>query len=161
MARKSGIIAGIFALLLTFLSQVPIYPPEELYLDLTLFSIDNIYYYYWGYTSGNKGTTLIKSPFPENLVALAIWLLILIIGILSIMGSTTKSNILKSSKIYKLNILLLVLLLFIYGFIVVVLIYPKFELIIITLNYGYYLTLLILILNIVALKSLRNKKEKE
>ena len=159
MTRESGIIAGILALLLTFISQLPIYPPEGLILDLSIFSVDNTSYYYWGYITGNTGTTLIKKPSPENLAALAIWILILTISILSIMASTTKSNVLNSSKIYNLNILLSVFLLFIHGFIIVMVIYPEFELIITTIGYGYYLTLLILILNIVALKGLKTEKE--
>lgn len=159
MARKTGIIAGILALILAFISEIPIFPPENLFIDLYIFLIDNVRHYYWGYVFKNKGYTLIKLPSPENLVALSIWILILLIGINSIMASTTKANILKSAKLYKVNIILSLAFLFIFGFIAVLIIYPDIMEILYILGYGYYLTVLILILNIIALKKITKKKD--
>lgn len=159
MARKSGIIAGIIALILAFFSEIPIYPQEGLTLLLNIFSSDKTAYFYWGYRSGNSGKTLITSPSPENLVALAVWVIILLTGILSIMASSTNANSLKSAKIYKVNVLLLVALLFIFGFIIWILIYPDFSDLITIIGYGYYLTIIVLLLNLVALNKLTKKEE--
>ncbi|MHA1274108.1 MAG: hypothetical protein ACTSQP_15605 [Promethearchaeota archaeon] len=159
MARKSGIFAGIIALILAFIEIIPLYPPNNIFLNCRIFSYENVNYYYWGYIEKNSSFTSITLPSPENLVALSVWMIILIVGILSIMGSTTKANLINSSKIYKINIVFLTFLLFIFGYIVVILVIPDYINIFYTLGEGYYLTILSLILNIIALKKIPKKGE--
>jgi len=160
MARKTGIIAGIIALMLAFIYKFPLFPPEGLELYFTIFTHQGVEYYFWGYINraGQASSSIILQS-PENLVALAVWLIIFTIGLISIMASTTKAKITNSLKLYRINLVFIILLLFIYAWNILILnlnnfpsiFYPIFEI----LGLGYYLLIVILILNILALKKLK------
>ncbi len=159
MARKSGIFAGIIMLIITFIYKIPSFFFEKLEIHFTLITHDNIDYCLWGYASTNSGFTSIIISYPESYVALLIFLIALFIGLISIMASTTKAKILHSLILYRLNIILITLLLILYGLIAVFLnlnnilavLIPNFEI----LGLGYYLLLMVLILNIIAMKKLK------
>jgi hypothetical protein len=159
MARKSGIFAGIIMLFITFIYKIPTFFIENVQIHFTIFSNANIDYCLWGYASTNTGFTSIIISYPESYVALLVFLIALFIGIISIMASTTKAKILHSLILYRLNMILILLLLFLFGLIaiflnlnnIVAVFFPFFE----VLGLGYYLLILVLILNIVAMKKLK------
>ena len=107
MARKSGIFGGIIALLLTFLQNIPIYPPMDLEIVFYLFTLNGFEYYFWGYLEGeNLTVSFLTQSFPEKLISFCVWGSIFFIGISSIMASTTKANKSNSVKLYGINILI-------------------------------------------------------
>ncbi len=159
MALKTGIIAGIIALLLAFIAEIPIYPPNNWILDFKVFSFENTDFYLWGYLrSGDVAFTSIFGIIPESFISISIWLIIFIIGLNSIFAATTKAKFNNSLKIFKINILLTILLLTIYGIIIYFLILDDINSIFNVIGFGYYFTVFILILNIFALKYLKKDK---
>lgn len=155
MARKTGIFGGFIALLLAFVYEIPLYPPENWALNLRIFRLDNIDYYFWGYVYRNQAHTSITARPWENLVALSLWIIILLIGLILIMASTTKAKPTNSLKLCKVSIVLVILLLFIYTSIIVLTGLSTIgQLFLNVLGLGYYLMILILILNIIALKKI-------
>jgi len=164
MARKTGIFAGIMAFILAFIHEIPIFPPGNFLLNFHIFTLDNVYYYYWGYViNGTTGYSSIALLPIENLFALLIWLMIFLIGLISIMASTTKARFSNSIKLYKISILLILLLLSIFGIIIIFSILEELLVdIFVFLNVfglGYYMLIIILILNIIALKKLKKLAE--
>ena len=156
MAIKSGIFAGILALVLAFIAEIPIYPPENLIMSFKIFASENIDFYFWGYilNGGTIVTTLI-GLIPESFISLCIWLMIFFIGISSIMASTMKAKFKNSLKLFKINILLSSLILIIFGIIIFFLVLVNIASFLNVVGFGYYFTIIILILNIFALKSLK------
>ncbi|MHA1294409.1 MAG: hypothetical protein ACTSQJ_17335 [Promethearchaeota archaeon] len=156
MTRRLGILAGIIALLLAFIFEIPIFPPQNIVLNFNIITIDNVYYFYWGYViNGTQAFTSITLKSPENLVPLSLWLIIIIIGINSIIASTNNTNIVTSLKLYKTNIIFTIMLLTIFGIIAASVCYQNIFSLIYLLGLGYYLTLFILFCNIISLKSLK------
>ena len=159
MARKSGIIAGIIMLIITFIYKIPTFFIENLEIHFTLFSYDHLDYCLWGYASTNSGYTSIVISYPESYVALLMLLIALFIGLISIMASTKKAKILNSLVLYRLNIVLILFLLssygtlaiFLYSSDILALFIPFLE----GFGLGYYLLILVLILNIIAMKKLK------
>jgi len=156
MAIKSGIFAGILALVLAFIAEIPIYPPENLIMSFKIFASENIDFYFWGYilNGGTIVTTLI-GLIPESFISLCIWLMIFFIGISSIMASTMKAKFNNSLKLFKINILLSSLILIIFGIIIFFLVLVNIASFLNVVGFGYYFTIIILISNIFALKSLK------
>ena len=156
MAINSGIFAGIFALILAFIAELPIYPPENLIMSFKIFASENIDFYFWGYilNGGTIVTTLI-GLIPESFISLCIWLMIFFIGISSIMASTMKAKFKNSLKLFKINILLSSLILIIFGIIIFFLVLVNIASFLNVVGFGYYFTIIILISNIFALKSLK------
>jgi hypothetical protein len=159
MARKSGITAGIIMLIITFIYKIPIFVIENFEISFKLFSNGNIDYCLWGYAAGNSGFTSISTSYPESYAALFIFLTAFFIGLISIMASTTKAKVVHSLVLYRLNIALIILLLVIFGYLTTLLninnILGIFFPIVEVLGLGYYLLILVLILNIIALKKLK------
>jgi len=161
VARKTGIVAGILALILTFFQEIPIYPPNDWVLNLRLLVFDNLNIYIWGYLSNNQALSPILLGSPENLVALALWLILLLIGVSSVFASTTKAKIGNSLKLYKINIVLTGLLLVIFGTSIILLVLANLSIILEIIGYGYYILIIVLILNIIALKKITSLKEED
>jgi len=155
MVKKSGIIAGIISLVLAIISKIPIFPPENWELDFNIFSINNVKIYFWGYSVNNNGFSLVNLHPPENIIAVILFLIIILIGLNSIMASFTKSNIIHSLKLYRVNIILIIFLLVIFGINIIILSLPNFVTFFSVVGLGYYLTILILILNFITIKSLK------
>ena len=159
MTRKSGVFAGIIMLIITFIYKIPTFIFENLVIEFKLLSYDNLDYLFWGYATKSSGFTPITLSYPESYVALLIWLMAVFIGLISIMASTTKATVANSLVLYRINIALIILLLSIYGTLAIFLnlqnilavFFPFFE----VLGLGYYLLILVLILNILALKKLK------
>ncbi|MGV9173928.1 MAG: hypothetical protein ACOC44_17220 [Promethearchaeia archaeon] len=159
MARKTGIFAGILALIVAFIQKIPIYPEENISLIFYIFMDENIEHYIWGYLiNGNKAFTLIRGGFPENLVAIMMWVFAFFIGLSSIMASTTKATYKYSAKLYRLNLLLLLFLVGIYTTVLITIHLGNLEEILISvlssLGPGYYSLVLCIILNALAIRSL-------
>jgi len=72
------------------------------------------------------------------------------------MASTSKANLNNSLKLFKLNILLLILILIIFSWMGVTLILEDLDSLFDIIGLGYYLTISILILNIIAVKKVKN-----
>ncbi|MBA7680863.1 hypothetical protein ES703_89184 [subsurface metagenome] len=158
MAIKSGIFAGILALIIAFIAEIPIYPPENLIMSFKIFASENINFYFWGYilNGGTIITTLI-GLIPESFISLCIWLMIFFIGVSSIMASTKKSKFNNSLKLFKINILLSSLILIIFGIIIFFLVLVNIAFFLNVIGFGYYFTIIILILNLFALRSLKKE----
>ena len=105
--------------LITFVYKIPTFFIENVNIKLTLFSANNIDYCLWGYASANTGFSSIALSYPESYVALLMFLLAVFVAIISIMASTTKAKIVHSLTLYRLNIVLILLLLSIYGILAV------------------------------------------
>ena len=157
MAIKKGIIAGVIALILAFIAEIPIFPPNNLVLNLKIFSFESTDFYIWGYITNRFAFTSIIGFIPESFISIAIWLILILIGLNSIMASTKKAKFNNSLKLFKINILLSVLFLTIFSLVIFFLILDDFTPILNVIGFGYYFIILILILNIFALKSLKKE----
>ena len=158
MGKKSGIIAGVIALILVLLYQIPIYPPNYWAIDFKLFSSQNTSFYFWGYViDGKVAFITLIGQIPESLTSILIWLMIFFVGLSSIMASTKKSKKKNSLRIFRINILFLTLILSIYGVIIIFLLIEDISIILDVIGLSYYLTILILVLNIVSLKQLKKE----
>lgn len=158
MALKSGIFAGILALILAFISKIPIFPPENWAMDFKIFSLNNIDFYFWGYLiDGEAAFTATIGAIPESLISISVWLMIFLIGLNSIMASTSKAKLNNSRKLFNINILLSMLILIVFGTIIIFLITEEITSFFNIIGFGYYFTIIILILNIIALKNLKKE----
>ena len=157
MAIKSGITAGVFALLLAFIAVIPIYPPNNWVLSFKIFSFENTDFYFWGYViNGSQAVTTTLGFLPESLISVSLWLIILLIGVSSIMASTKKAKFNNSLKLFKINILMSVLFLTLFSLIIFFVALNDLSLILNVIGFGYYFIIVIFILNILALKTLKN-----
>ena len=163
MDRITGIIAGFLTFLITFFYKVPI--PILTSMPIYVFSFNEVDFTFWGQIHQNTGEVInyLTLQIPENLLALAIFLIMILIGTISIMASTTKAKVTNSLKLYRINILLIVLILFIYGWNIAIL-YPNsiwalFIPLAAPVGLGYHILLIILILNILALRKLNKALE--
>ena len=159
MARKLEIFAGILTFFITFIYKFTI-PFINYTISITIFTFNEVDYCFWGQkATGNEAITSITLQPPENIVALVIFLIIILIGLISIMASTNKSIVKNSLKLYRINILLIILILFIYGWNIVLVnldnLIGVFIPFLSVLGLGYYILILILILNILAFKKLK------
>lgn len=155
MVKISGIIAGVISVILAIISKIPIFPPENWELDFKIFSVDNVKIYFWGYTVNDNGFSSVNLQPPENIIAVILFLIIILIGLNSIMASFTKSNVNHSLKLYRVNIILTIFILVIFGINIIILSIPNFVNFFSIIGLGYYLTILILILNFITIKSLK------
>ncbi len=153
MNRKIGYISSILAFLIALISIIPISPENNLKISFSIFSIDNSEYYIWGsIENGIFSLNSMNLNFPENIMAIFLWILIVFIGISSIITSlsNTKSN--NIYKLYALNILISAFLITVYTIIVFTLLdWNDFLFIFSIFGLGYYLILIILLLNILSL----------
>lgn len=162
MARKTGILAGIIALIIAFISKIPIYPPANIELNFFIIFANNIEYYIWGYVvNGISAFSSITSQFPENLIGILFWFLTLIIGINSITASVKKAKFENSIKLYKLNIIFSIFILAVYTMIIFLMIGLNFIWFFYVAGIGYYLFIIILILNIIAFRYLKKNNIEE
>jgi len=158
MTRFTGFIAGILTFLITFIYKIPI-PVLSAY-TFKIISLNEVDYTFWGQIHQNTGEVInyLTLQIPENLVALSIFLIMILIGTISIMTSTTKAKVTNSLKLYRINILLIVLILFIYGWNIAIL-YPNsiwalFIPLAAPVGLNYHMLWIILILNLLALRKL-------
>ncbi|MFX1570775.1 MAG: hypothetical protein ACFFCV_20750 [Promethearchaeota archaeon] len=156
MTIKSGIVAGIFTLILSFVAKIPIYPPENLELSFSIFILNNLECYSWGYLiNGNMAYTAVGGNISEVIISAGIWIMFFYIGICSIFASTNKVKLSNSIKLFQINILLLSIILLIFGIIIFFILLMNFALFLYVVGFGYYFTIMILLLNIIALKTLK------
>lgn len=156
MVRKTGILAGIIALILAFISKIPIYPPGNIELNFFIFVNENTEYFIWGYVSnGLSSFSPINSQFPENLAGIFFWCLTLFIGLSSISASGTKANFENSLTLYRINVLSCIFILIIYTIIILLITWANIINFFYTAGVGYYLLLVILSLNFIALHFLK------
>jgi len=162
MARKTGILAGIIALIIAFISKIPIYPPASIELNFFILLANNFEYYIWGYVvNGISAFSSITSQFPENLIGILFWFLTLIIGINSITASVKKAKFENSVKLYKLNMIFSLFILAVYTMIIFLMIGFNFIWFFYVAGIGYYLFIVILILNIIAFRYLKKNNIEE
>jgi hypothetical protein len=158
MVVKIGMIAGIFALLLAFMAKIPIYPPGNIALSFNIFSIDNLEFYFWGYLiNGNIAYTAIGCTISEVMVSTFVWLMIFYIGLSSIFASTSKAKVNNSIKLFQINILLLSITLLIFGIVIFFILLENFGLFFYVVGFGYYFILMILLLDLTALKIIQHE----
>lgn len=155
MVIKTGIFAGFISLILAFIAEIPIFPPNNLVLNLKIFSFESTDFYFWGYITDGFAFTSTIGFIPESLISIVIWLILLLIGLNSIMASTKKAKFNNSLKLFKINILFSVLFLTIFSLVIFFLILDDFTSTLNVIGFGYYSIILILILNIFALKTLK------
>jgi len=158
MTIKSGIFAGILALIVAFMSEIPIYPPENWVISFRILAFDNIEIFFWGYLiDGIIPVTTVWGYIPEALISVCLWLIIFFIGLSSILASTTKAKVNNSLKLFKINILLLSIILIVFGIIIFFLLLEDIVSFFNVIGFGYYFIIVILILNIIALKNLKKE----
>ncbi len=159
MARKIGIIIGIIALILSFIGTIPIYPTENIEINFNIFKMNNVEYFLWGYVNiDNSSFSSMLLHFPESTIGILLWGLMLIIGLNSIMTSTSKTKYNNAIKANALNILFSAFLISFYTINIIILASGNLITDFGEVGLGYYLLIIILILNIVALKLLRNSE---
>jgi hypothetical protein len=159
MARKTGILGGILALLIAFIANIPIYPPANIEINFLIFTNNNTAYYIWGYVSNNLlSFSPLTAQFPENLIGIFIWGLMVFLGLSSIMASVKKANFENSMKLYWLNILCSIFVSVVYTIIIILTIWENLILFFYTAGIGYYLLIIILGLNIIALHYLKKSE---
>ncbi|MFX1356888.1 MAG: hypothetical protein ACFFA8_06330 [Promethearchaeota archaeon] len=158
MTRKLGIIGGLIAFVLAIFSEIPIYPAEDWVIDFKIFTLIDTEIYFWGYIlNENVGFSSMLLQFPESILALTIWISIILIGLILIMASTSKAKTLNSKLLYKISILLLCYLFILFGIIILIQILIDFTQVFFVIGLGFYLTIIILILNIITLRSLKKE----
>jgi len=80
MALKSGIFAGILAFINAFIAEIPIYPPENWFINFKLFALNKTNFYYWGYTTNGHGIfTPLLGAIPECYILFVFGLLYLLL----------------------------------------------------------------------------------
>ena len=153
MIRKLGYLSGVLAFLIALVGIIPIAPAENLKISFSIFSIDTSEYCIWGsIQNGISSLNSINLNFPENLIGIFIWILIIFIGISSIITSLSKTKLNHVFRLYSINILISSFLLTIYSIIILVLLdWNDFLSLFSIIGLGYYLILIILIINIISL----------
>lgn len=159
MTIKSSFFGGIIALLLAFIAQIPILPQNNIIITFELFTLNNARFYFWGYLTQNEAFTPILAHFPENLIGIFFWISIFYIGISSMMGSTSRADNYNSLILFKINIILLVGIISIFGIILIFVLFQNILSIFMTAGLGFWLLFLILISNILGLKSVKKKEQ--
>ncbi|MFO7795814.1 MAG: hypothetical protein ACQERB_13370 [Promethearchaeati archaeon] len=156
MVRKTGILAGVLALLIAFISKIPIYPPIDLEINFMMMVKSNTEYYIWGYVVNEIiSSSTINLQFPENIIGIFLWSMVIFIGISSIMASIKKAKFKNSLTLYNLNVLFCILIITIYSIIILTITWNAIIEFFYTAALGYYLFIIILILNIIALRFLK------
>ena len=159
MVNKLGFVAGILSLIVLLISEIPIFPPQNIVLKFYIYSYDEIAFYLWGYVLNNsEAYSFLSSSFPESLISLLTWLIFCFLTISNILASTKNSNLSNSIKIYSLNLILIIIVLVIYTLQFVFLYLTAFGLLLSNIGIGYYLMVIILILEIIAKKNLKKKE---
>lgn len=155
MTRKTGTLGGIIAFILAFIAEIPIIPEANLVLNLRVLVINQVEIYFWGFINMNQTVSSgIIAGAPESYVAIGIWMIILLVGMNSVMASTTKAVNAHSKKLYNVNILFLSFLLILFGSLAILANLSDLINTLFSFGLGFYLTILILILNILAKKKL-------
>ena len=154
MARKSGIIGGIIGFVLALIAEIPIY--QNFVISLKIYSYNSTGFYIWGIVlSNDEGFGLLSLNFPENLIALTFWVILIFISLSSIFASPKKSIPNNSLKLYNLNILFTAILLIIYGIQIIITNLSNIGAIFFNIGIGYYLLALILVLNMIVKSKLK------
>ena len=157
MARKSGIIGGILGFMLALIAKIPIY--QNLIFSLNIYKFNTTEFYFWGIVLGNgESYSIVSLSFPENLITLAFWLILVFISLNSIFASPKKSTTNNSLKLYNINISLISLLMIIYAIQLIITNLTNLMAIFVNIGSGYYLLTLILILNSIAKSSLKKEE---
>lgn len=154
--RKTGFTAGFLSVIIAFIAGVPFSLSNETVNSIFNFSIliiNNVEYFSWGYISNDIGYTSLGFSSIENFIAISIWLLFFLTGLFGIMASSPKSNPKHSKKLYKFNILFILLILFIYTLDYIFVIFNSLSTAF--FGFGYYLLYIILVLNIISIKILK------
>ena len=162
MANKKGIVAGILALMAAFIVEIPIYPDWYLTLNFRILNTETIEHYFWGHIIKSNGSvhSAIFAPFPENLVGILVWMMVIFVGLFGLSASTMKSKPGTANKLYRLNMLMLIVLLFLYTSLAVFIqSFSAFDIVklLLTLDMGWYVMWTILSLNIAANKGLKKE----
>jgi len=158
MTRKLGIIGGLIAFALAIISEISINPAEDWVIDFKIFTLADTEVYFWGYIlNENIGFSSMLLQFPENILALTIWISIILIGLILIMASTSKVKTLNSKLLYKISILLLCYLFILFGIIILIQIITDITQVFYIIDLGFYLTIIVLILNIITLKLVKKE----
>jgi len=159
MARKSGIIGGIIGFVLALIAEIPIFPPQNIVIPLNIYKFNTTEFYTWGFVLGNgEGFSITSLLFPENILTLTFWLILIFISLSSILASVKKSNPNNSLKLYNLNILFSSILLVIYAIQLLVTNLSNLGAIFMNIGIGYYLLVVILILNTMAKGTLKKEE---
>ena len=89
MARKSGIIGGIIGFVLAIIAEIPIW--QNIVIPLNIYKFNTTEYYIWGIVLDNEeGFSITSLIFPENLLTLTFWLILVFVSISSIFCFTKK-----------------------------------------------------------------------
>jgi hypothetical protein len=127
-------------------------------LSFNIFAIDNLEFFSWGYlVNGSIPYTAIGGSLLEVIISSCVWIIVFYIGISSIFASTSKANIQNSIKLFQINILLLSILLFVFGIIIFLILLENFTLFLNVIGFGYYFIIMILMLDLTALKILKQE----
>ncbi len=154
--RKTGFAAGFLSIILAFIAGVPFSFSNETansILNFSILIINNVEYFSWGYISDNIGYTSLGFNSIENFIAISIWLLFALPGLFGIMASSPKSIPEHSKKLFKLNVLFIFLILFIYTLNWILIIFTSSSSAF--FGFGYYFQYIILVLNIISIKILK------
>lgn len=154
--RKTGFAAGFLSITIAFIAGIPFSFTNETansILNFSILIINNVEYFSWGYISNNVGYTSLGFNSIENLITILIWLLFFLPGLFGIMASSPKSIPEHSKKLYKLNILFISLILFIYTLDYIFSLFSSLSSAF--FGFGYYLLYIILVLNIISIKILK------
>jgi hypothetical protein len=152
-----GVIGGILALMLAFVGEIPLSSDQNTVLSFKLFSMGGIDFFYWGFLYENYAFTHITRQFPLNLPAFLIWVAILSTGVSMIMASTKKATDENSLRLYLLGLTLLVILLIFYGLNILTSFLYEFKLGYEIIGLGYYLTIGVFILDLIAFMKLKGE----
>lgn len=159
MARKSGIIGGIIGFMLSIIAKIPIY--QNIVIPLNIYIFNSTEYYIWGIVlNTGEGFSITSLLFPEILLALTFWLILIFISISSIFASPKKSIPNNSMKLYNLNILFSSILVILYAIQIIVTNLSNLEVIFMNVGVGYYMLITILILNLMAKNTLKKEEGK-
>ena len=158
MARITGIAGGIMGFILLMIADIPLSPDRSVILPLSIYSYNTTRYYLWGFIVNNNEVFSFSSlNFPENLLTLTFCLIIIYISIVSIIASLKQTNPNNSIKLYNLNIFLSFILLLLYTIQILMANLSNLILLLSKIGIGYYLLVLVLVLNSMAKGALKKE----
>ena len=160
MARKSGIFGGIIGFILALVAEIPLIPAQGITLSFNFYEYNTSQFYIWGVLIDGEVFGITSLVYPENLITLFMWLVLVYVSLSSIFASFKKANIMNSLKFYNLNIAFISILLILFAIQIILSNLSNLAMIFIKIGLGYYLLLLILVLNSIAKSSLKKGEEK-
>lgn len=137
-------------------------PNNDIVLDFKILGLDQGDVYFWGnliYENGNiEATSALFDPFPENIIGILLWTLIILIGIISFISSGKRLELNNAKKLYNINLIFLLFLFALYSVVIISTSLSNPMIIFMKIGLGYYCIIVIILLNYIPKRKLTKSK---